>query len=207
MEFSILLLCPKFLYTMLFSYRLLQNVSDFLIMERLGYFVTRIIFLSMGESFLIFSELVFLNSNPSWRRFAVEQLNLPYTFVTDSPPVDSRYDITVIIVGYHHFWYRFCERKKILPSIFYRHMQRAKWNGLFVVCKYLFGFFLWFDGVSVMVPEFLSRIDVCHVFAEVKLFFNIDFTWYSEFITPPNTSNYLWCVSHYCFFPAAMQSV
>ena len=74
MEFRILLLCPKLWDPALFSSRLLQNVLIFLLMERLGYILVRIIFLSMGESFLILTELVFLDPNLCWRRFSVEQL-------------------------------------------------------------------------------------------------------------------------------------
>ena len=70
--FCILLLCPKSWDPVLFLSRLLQNVSIFLPMERLEYFLTRIIFLSMGEPFLIPTELVFLDLNPCWRRSAVE---------------------------------------------------------------------------------------------------------------------------------------
>ena len=72
MEFRILLLCPKFWDPMLFSSRFLQNISVFLLMEHLEFFLTRIIFLSMGEFFLIPTELVFLDLNPCWRRFFVE---------------------------------------------------------------------------------------------------------------------------------------
>ena len=67
-----LLLCPKFWVPVLLSSRLLQNTSIFLLMERLEYFLTRIIFLSMGEFFLILTELVFLDLNPCWRRVAVK---------------------------------------------------------------------------------------------------------------------------------------
>ena len=70
--FCILLLCPKSWDPVLFLSRLQQNVSIFLPMERLEYFLTRIIFLSMGEPFLIPTELVFLDLNPCWRRSAVE---------------------------------------------------------------------------------------------------------------------------------------
>ena len=70
--FCILLLCPKSWDPVLFLSRLLQNVSIFLPMEPLEYFLTRIIFLSMGEPFLIPTELVFLDLNPCWRRSAVE---------------------------------------------------------------------------------------------------------------------------------------
>ena len=102
----------------------------------------------------------------------MEQLNLPYTFVTDSLSVHSRYGIAVIVIGCHDFRSRFCEKKDFAHN-FYRCMQRAKWKGLFVACKYLLGLFLLFDGVSVMVQEFLFGIDVCHFFTEVKLFLTL----------------------------------
>ena len=44
MEFCILLLCPKFWVPVLFLSRLQQNISIFLLMERLEYFMIRIIF-------------------------------------------------------------------------------------------------------------------------------------------------------------------
>ena len=78
MGFCILLLCPKPCDPVLFSCRLLQNVSIFLLMERLGCFLTTLIFLSIGGPFLISTELAFLNSNTCWRRFAVEQIYRPY---------------------------------------------------------------------------------------------------------------------------------
>lgn len=102
----------------------------------------------------------------------MEQLNLPYTFVTDSLSVHSRYGIAVIVIGCHDFRSRFCEKKDFAHN-FYRCMQRAKRKGLFVACKYLLGLFLLFDGVSVMVQEFLFGIDVCHFFTEVKLFLTL----------------------------------
>ena len=58
-----------------------KNVSIFLLMERLEYLLyllTRIILLSMGEPFLIPTDLVFLDLSPCWRSFAVEQIFLPY---------------------------------------------------------------------------------------------------------------------------------
>ena len=58
-EFCILLLCPKLWSPVLFSFKLLQNVPIFLLMERLEYFLTRIISLSMGEPFLIPTEFFF----------------------------------------------------------------------------------------------------------------------------------------------------
>ena len=78
MGFCILLLCPKPCDPVLFSCRLLQNFSIFLLMERLGCFLTTLIFLSIGGPFLISTELAFLNSNTCWRRFAVEQIYRPY---------------------------------------------------------------------------------------------------------------------------------
>ena len=62
MKFCIYLLCLKFWDPVLFLYRLLQDVSIYLLMERLEYFLTRIIFLSMGEPFLIPTEKRFLCS-------------------------------------------------------------------------------------------------------------------------------------------------
>ena len=64
MEFCILLQCRKFCDPVLFSSRLLQNVSFFLLIKRLEYLLTRKIILSMGETFLIPAELVFLDLNP-----------------------------------------------------------------------------------------------------------------------------------------------
>ena len=84
----------------LISSRLLQNISIFLLMERLEYFLIRIIFLSMGEPLLIPTELLFLDLNPPWRRFAVEQLCLPY-LCCDSMSVRRRCDVAVF-VGFHY---------------------------------------------------------------------------------------------------------
>ena len=72
MELCILLLCPKFWDPVLLWYKLLQTISVFLPMERMEYFLTRIIFLPMGESFLIPTKLVFLDLNRCWRRFAFD---------------------------------------------------------------------------------------------------------------------------------------
>ena len=46
------------------NFRILCYFSIFLLMGRLEYFLTRIIFLSMGEFFLIPTEFVFLDLNP-----------------------------------------------------------------------------------------------------------------------------------------------
>ena len=51
-------------FIIVISSRLLQNISIFLLMERLEYFLIRIIFLSMGEPLLIPTELLFLDLNP-----------------------------------------------------------------------------------------------------------------------------------------------
>ena len=78
---GLLPLSPKFWDPVLFLSRLLQNVSIFLLMERLKYFLIRIIFLSMGEPFLVSTE------------FDV--------FFKDILSVRSSYDAAVIIAGYH----------------------------------------------------------------------------------------------------------
>ena len=80
MGFCILLLCPKFWDLLLFSSKLPLSDSIFLLMERPGNFLTRINFLSVGETFLIPFELDFLDSIPCWRMFAGEQLYLPYFY-------------------------------------------------------------------------------------------------------------------------------
>ena len=167
-------------------------------MERLNCFVTIIILNRWvnPSSFSLnwFSWIqIFLEEG-----FAVEQLNLPYTFVTDPLSVHSRYGIAVIVIGCHDFRSNFCEEKDFAPN-FYRCMQRAKWKGLFVVCKYLLGLFLLFDG-SQCYGSGISFWNRClSFFCRSETFFNIDFIWYSEFITLPNTCSYLWCVLPYCF--------
>ena len=92
MKFCIILLCPKVWDPVLFSSRLLQNVSVFLLMEQLECFLARIIFLSMGEPFLIPNELVFLDLNLCWRSFTV----IPTISLCDDPsgapiPSTTRY--------------------------------------------------------------------------------------------------------------------
>ena len=48
-KFCILLQCPKSWDPVLFSSRVLRNISSFQLMERQGYFLTRIIFFSMAK--------------------------------------------------------------------------------------------------------------------------------------------------------------
>ena len=68
----------------------------------------------MGETFLISTELVFLDLNPCWRRFA-DSLS-----IADSLPVRSKYEVVVVIVGYHYgiFSIRFLWEKTFFPHIF-----------------------------------------------------------------------------------------
>ena len=151
MEHGVLLRSPKFWDPVLFLSRLLQNVSIFLLMERLEYFLIRITFLSMGEPFLIPTEF-----------------NI---FFKDILSVRSRYDVAVIIAGYHYgiFSIRFLWKKN-LPLTCSRCLRGAKLKGLFVFYKNLFCLFFGFDGIISMVPELFFWIDIHHVFAEVTPF-------------------------------------
>ena len=105
--------------SMLFSSKLLQNVSIFLLMEPLEYFLTRIIFLSM----------VHLSGFPLnwffWIQIHSEEglLWSSYTChisVTDSLSFRSSYDVAVFVVGYHYgiFSIRFLWEKSFAPHIF-----------------------------------------------------------------------------------------
>ena len=95
----------------------------------------------------------------------------------------------------------FCE-KHFLPLIFSWCVWGAKWKGLFVFQANVFRLLLGFDTVSNMVPKLFSYL---LSFCRSEAFsFNIDFTWYWEFIILLNNSTFYGMWFQYCFVPVAI---
>ena len=128
----------------------------------------------------------------SWIQTHVEGLLWSvYTYnisVTDSLPVYSRYDVTVVGYQCRTFWSSFSE-KKLLLLAFSRCVWGAEWKELFVFCKYISSWCLEFDGISNVVLNFFSnRCSSCFCRSDV-FSFNIGFTCYWEFIALLSTFN------------------
>ena len=189
MEFYILSLCSKFWDSVLFLSRLLQNVSIFLLMKRMEYLLTRIILLSMSEPFLILTELIFSGFKCMLKHVYCRAV-IPTICLLLTPclSVVVMMLLLLLVTIMEFFQSSFCEKNSCLSYFLHVCVWGAKKRkGIFVFYKNIFGLYF---GSIWFLNFFPNRYSPC--FCRSNAFsFNIDLTWYWEFITLPNIFNLL----------------
>ena len=124
--------------------------------------------------------------------------------ISDFLSFRSRYDVAVVVVGYHYgfFFDPIFVRKNFCPSHFLGTCEGLNEKGF--LCFIKISFVCFFDLIVSAIwflNFFLNKYSSC--FCRSDAFsFNIDLTWYWEFITLPNTFNLLWYVIALLLYPS-----